>query len=215
MKHIILITFFLTAVLAVSSAVAMPIIDVGVEICSNDVTTEVYTRIEDGTPTGFLDPDGYSIQSLDVSGNVLSDRIFGIEFVIFSEPPQVVDCIPIFVALPYSIDVSKIVVLHDQKVIYDKNVLSCNKDGDCDSWENYASCKEDCPSGSADGYCDRIPDNICDSDCSTEADVDCIGGNGLPPPPPADGGWLENNKIIIMIVIIFILIIVTKVIGIW
>ena len=41
----------------------------------------------------------------------------------------------------------------------------------CGVPETYATCPEDCPSGSIDGYCDMIKDNICDFDC--EEDPDC------------------------------------------
>lgn len=50
----------------------------------------------------------------------------------------------------------------------------CNKNGICDSRENYENCPEDCPSGSLDGYCDGLWDLICDPDCSRSEDVDCF-----------------------------------------
>ena len=40
--------------------------------------------------------------------------------------------------------------------------------------ENYITCSRDCPSGSADNYCDGIRDGICDPDCTIEGDTDCI-----------------------------------------
>jgi hypothetical protein len=53
-------------------------------------------------------------------------------------------------------------------------LVSCN-DGICDylEGENYLSCPEDCPSGSRDGYCDKVDDGICDEDCKPEEDPDC------------------------------------------
>lgn len=50
-------------------------------------------------------------------------------------------------------------------------------DGNCVLGESYLNCAEDCPSGSADGYCDEIIDGICDPDC--EEDVDCLCGDGF------------------------------------
>ena len=44
----------------------------------------------------------------------------------------------------------------------------------CSIHENYAKCKEDCPSGSKDNYCDKLEDDICDPDCSRTGDVDCL-----------------------------------------
>jgi hypothetical protein len=46
-------------------------------------------------------------------------------------------------------------------------------DGKCDETENFVRCPKDCPSGVADGYCDRVYDGICDPDCSPAQDEDC------------------------------------------
>lgn len=46
-------------------------------------------------------------------------------------------------------------------------------DGACVLGENFLSCPEDCPSGSYDGYCDKIRDGNCDPDCKPEEDSDC------------------------------------------
>ena len=55
----------------------------------------------------------------------------------------------------------------------DKDCI-CNKDGNCEvGIENFLNCKEDCPSGSRDGYCDKVKDGICDLDCKKFEDVDC------------------------------------------
>ncbi len=49
-------------------------------------------------------------------------------------------------------------------------------DGNCGFPEDHEKCPEDCPSGSYDGYCDKIQDGICDLDCaSEEEDADCKG----------------------------------------
>lgn len=42
--------------------------------------------------------------------------------------------------------------------------------------ENYLTCPKDCPSGSRDGYCDKIADGRCDPDCGPGEDQDCIAG---------------------------------------
>jgi len=46
-------------------------------------------------------------------------------------------------------------------------------DGTCGIPEKFATCPQDCPSGSYDGYCDGIPDGKCDSDCLKGEDSDC------------------------------------------
>lgn len=40
--------------------------------------------------------------------------------------------------------------------------------------ENYENCPQDCASGNADYYCDKINDSICDPDCDKGGDFDCL-----------------------------------------
>jgi hypothetical protein len=47
----------------------------------------------------------------------------------------------------------------------------------CDAGENYQSCPRDCRSGGADGFCDKVKDAMCDSDCARAEDADCICNN--------------------------------------
>ncbi|MBS3107776.1 hypothetical protein J4468_02565 [Candidatus Woesearchaeota archaeon] len=51
-------------------------------------------------------------------------------------------------------------------------IVKCIPNGVCESNENYLFCNADCPSGSADNFCDLENDGKCDPDCTTE-DVDC------------------------------------------
>lgn len=51
-------------------------------------------------------------------------------------------------------------------------------DGVCQEHESYLECAQDCPSGSADDFCDRIVDGTCDPDCGVDGDADC--GKRLP-----------------------------------
>ncbi len=48
-------------------------------------------------------------------------------------------------------------------------------DGKCVLGENYETCSQDCPSGFFDMYCDGVSDDLCDPDCTSETDSDCIG----------------------------------------
>ncbi|MBI2663818.1 hypothetical protein HYX10_00565 [Candidatus Woesearchaeota archaeon] len=47
-------------------------------------------------------------------------------------------------------------------------------DNICQDQENYGSCSEDCPAGTADGYCVELQDNVCDPDCDSSVDADCF-----------------------------------------
>lgn len=48
-------------------------------------------------------------------------------------------------------------------------------DGRCVLGESYETCSQDCPSGFFDNYCDGAEDDLCDPDCASETDSDCIG----------------------------------------
>ena len=52
-------------------------------------------------------------------------------------------------------------------------LVSCNQNGTCDFPENFATCPQDCPSGTKDGYCDKLQDGRCDPDCNPLDDEDC------------------------------------------
>ncbi|MBI2673522.1 hypothetical protein HYX19_04635 [Candidatus Woesearchaeota archaeon] len=79
--------------------------------------------------------------------------------------------------MPYFQNGKKIEI-YDQK---DKKILEidigyfANVCGDnvCQEHESYVDCKQDCPSGSKDDFCDRVSDGICDPDCGESNDLDC------------------------------------------
>jgi hypothetical protein len=66
-------------------------------------------------------------------------------------------------------------------------IVQCKSNGKCESnlGENYFTCPEDCPSGSADNVCDLIKDGKCDPDCEPGTDPDCLAPTTttLPPSP--------------------------------
>lgn len=63
------------------------------------------------------------------------------------------------------------------------NVMS-SPVGKCDPsiGENHLTAPDKCPSGSADGFCDRVEDGRCDPDCTAKLDYDC-----QTPVPPLNG----------------------------
>ncbi|RLI99340.1 MAG: hypothetical protein DRP06_03650 [Candidatus Aenigmatarchaeota archaeon] len=58
--------------------------------------------------------------------------------------------------------------------------ITCDNNLICGKGETYNNCPKDCPSGSKDGYCDKISDGICDPDCSSQEDKDCKPTGELP-----------------------------------
>jgi hypothetical protein len=86
-----------------------------------------------------------------------------------------------YLRLPYFAEAARIELYHSDKLIFKYKIDLCNKNSICEieKHENYLSCPEDCPSGSKDGYCDKILDGRCDADCLEEMDIDCTCGNKL------------------------------------
>lgn len=78
---------------------------------------------------------------------------------------------------------------------------SCGDDT-CDSGENYLNCKEDCPSGGSDLYCDRVPDGICDPDCSSEEDADCK--------KESPEGFLDTLNLVILAITAIVLLLIYR-----
>jgi len=79
---------------------------------------------------------------------------------------------------PGDIAFSPTTVFADGETIYSDTCtikVVCNQNGKCEPslGENYFTCPQDCPSGSADGVCDLIKDGRCDTDCAIGADPDC------------------------------------------
>ena len=69
-------------------------------------------------------------------------------------------------------------------------------DGICEVGENYFNCPQDCPSGSLDGVCDKVPDGICDPDCHGKYDPDCLvncSKNGMLDPNCYKYPWLDPD----------------------
>jgi len=88
--------------------------------------------------------------------------------------------------IPYYSDAKNINIYdEDERMIVFADVSNFAKrcgDGVCQENENYGICPADCRSGIRDGYCDRVTDGVCDSDCFSKEDPDCsIPFNWLPP----------------------------------
>ena len=85
-----------------------------------------------------------------------------------------------------------------------KKTIGCG-DSVCEGFESYKNCPEDCPSGSKDGYCDRVKDLICDPDCKAGEDPDCKGEKEI----TNEEFEVEknNNNILLFVSLLFIFII--------
>ncbi|MFH1641524.1 MAG: hypothetical protein ABIC04_01360 [Nanoarchaeota archaeon] len=59
-----------------------------------------------------------------------------------------------------------------EKEVEIKSASRCNANSICEQNENHQNCSQDCLSGEADNYCDKLSDGKCDPDCET-GDFDC------------------------------------------
>ena len=79
--------------------------------------------------------------------------------------------------MPYDKSAAKILVYNpSNSIVMDLDVSSfadtCGNKN-CEPYESYENCPQDCKSGAKDGFCDRIKDGICDPDCAQKEDTDC------------------------------------------
>ena len=112
-------------------------------------------------------------------------------FILADAQNPIRDAIPMTLQVLYSANEKELQINHG-KLIFSENIENyfCNNDAYCGINENYISCPIDCPSGSIDGWCDRVEDNRCDIDCLSNIDPDCVG---------------PRNNIIIIIMAIIVL----------
>jgi len=139
-------------------------------------------------PDRKIQPEvGYKCEVISFTDEVLYSFKFEIPLVIYTPPPLegeepegpiYLEEVNFILIIPY-FENGKVINIYDsnntKKVSIDisQYAMICNNNKVCDVGENYQNCPQDCPSGSNDGYCDRIKDGICDPDCKAEEDSDC------------------------------------------
>ncbi len=91
-------------------------------------------------------------------------------------------------------------------------------DGICAMEENYGNCPIDCPSGSIDGYCDKLADGTCDLDCKPADDPDCVEATtttvettstDIKPLFPG-GDYLIPALVIVILAVVFVFFVIYK-----
>lgn len=168
-------------------------------------------------------PGGFVAKIVDFDDNILNITFFDIplEFLydnIDEETGKIVggglielEESETIIRLPYYKNAKEIIIYNKElkelarKKISEYSKIRCG-DSVCQASESYKICKEDCPSGSKDGYCDREKEGICDPDCTEKTDADCKGVEEV-----KRGGIeekiTENWQIILVILILFAILI--------
>ncbi len=89
-------------------------------------------------------------------------------------PLEEVDAAPASVRTRFNPVWASLELFHGNRSIFSFSLsgLFCNHDGSCSGYESTLTCPADCPSGSADRWCDARSDLVCDPDCLSR-DPDC------------------------------------------
>jgi len=167
--------FLLVCLVFVNLASAETILSVNLEVYENDSVFDRGIRLEQNNPTDSFFPGDYRLWIADSDNLTLFEENMSIDFVIFSDPPTLVDKTLLEVRVPYNTRMNHLSFYRGEKEIFSAKIEVCNNDSFCDiSKESYFSCPSDCPLDEEDGLCYNVrPDVICDPDCLKGLDPDC------------------------------------------
>jgi len=188
MKKIILL--MVIAALLTMPGSAQMVCELEFTIYKNDAVElnkiQVMPGMASEIPSGIISSD-YVLHVLDSNRNIIKEAHLPVSFLLLSNPPQETDRSRIWVELEYDSFWRFLEIYHNDSRIFQKDMgPRCNGDSICDPEENWISCPRDCPSGSEDGWCDRVKDGTCDPDCMEGVDSDCelgtttVGATTLP-----------------------------------
>lgn len=168
---------FMVYILFLSTVVsAEPVLILSFTIYKNDSVSVRMVKFADSTPLMIeTESNDYQIDITDREGKF--HHLFNTPVTFYVFDLGEVDYSNAYYRFPWIENTKYINFLHNGKVIYSIDISDyiCNNNKLCEpkNGENYINCLQDCPSGSADSYCDGIEDGICDPDCSAEEDIDC------------------------------------------
>lgn len=190
----------IAAILVILSfpALAEKVLLVDLTINANDTVALDDVLLVTGKPTAYAEGD-YEAQLLDSGGKLVDSQRMPVEFFI-SGMGEVNTTLAEARFANYE-GADKMRVLKGNVTIFESPIVLCNGNGACDNNENYLSCPKDCPSASADKYCDRAKDGRCDPDCASEADDDCQSASA-----PAGSNWIIYGLAAVGVVAIVLLV---------
>ena len=164
---------FLTGLvlLLVLETSAEKVIYVNLIVHQNNSITEDDVIITDGRATQYhKTPGDYKIEVRNTGGTVLWSQDVEIAFI---DESGYCSSSYFSYKIPYQDTMKTLVMLHNKKEIYTKDVTGCNHNLKCDNAETYFSCSNDCPLNQKDGVCMSKSDGVCDPDCYAGVDPDC------------------------------------------
>lgn len=166
--------FFAIFILLCTSANAEKVFKIQLSKMGNALTFTSVSLVEGIYTENTIDSE-YAVGIIDKSG----DSIYSAQF----SPPAY----GLFsFTMPYYDAGQKITITKSGKLLLSIPIVQFSNtcgDGECDAHESNEDCKQDCPTGSDDDYCDKAADDICDPDCNNMTDSDCkdnsiVGADG-------------------------------------
>jgi len=158
----------------ITSVYADPLLTVSLIVFDNDTVIPDRIDLSSGyTPIIYPEYGNYSLRILDQSNDTVYERNMSIHFILFSDPPEIVDYSYVYDKIPFYNSMNKLELYHGDNLIFSHELDFCNYDDSCDENEHYYSCPSDCLPYGEDGICNNEEDGGCDLDCLPGIDPDC------------------------------------------
>jgi uncharacterized repeat protein (TIGR01451 family) len=157
------------------------VVDLALNIYPDDAVEERRVILRKGRPTRqFEKGDTYRLSVASESGKLLWSQEFNVYFDYYGPFVSTEDYaairyefFPFACKIPYKEGMHVLSLSHGRKIIYERTLDFCNRNGRCDPSETHLTCPEDCPLNEDDGICQPNDDGICDPDCAVGVDPDC------------------------------------------
>jgi len=165
----------------VGNVTADKVVVVELDVGKDGKVSENALILRDGRPTLTYNEDGeYNLMVFDGSGKMVWSAMFDLYYDYYG--PRVFgndysnityDSKQVGYKIPYYPGMKDVKLYKNGKLIYEKGMDFCVKDGVCGVTETVETCPSDCRKDALDKICDPSQDGICDPDCLKKADPDC------------------------------------------
>jgi hypothetical protein len=174
--YLVIVSLFLVPTVISSEKELILIIDFVVYRESNQLDLDrMFVLRGDRVFDNVVEGDSFLVELYHDREGIVHSYSFDTDFIEYFDPPKLVDEMPMSAFLPFDKDAKEVFISRNGEEIfsYEINDKLCNLDGECNNFENYYSCEQDCPIGKSDGFCtSKSGDGLCDPDCGVDDDCD-------------------------------------------